>query len=326
MDEAAHRAIKAKVRKPIGTRVASWYDKNDMRKVAAAAFAFACLVGVTLYEMTNAALGGVLFAKGVVPPFFAFLMGAGLVVGYIGFHRSASEKYRAKQWYTAGRATIAAVLFAVVSLFLVFSNTASKTGMTAKDAVESNSLRAELILERKELYPRTTDNHKAQLEALALVTQRQIESFEAEAVGWQLGTPAPPGSDEPAQIATPAQCAKNLQPRPRILCNELNGSADSMGKRNEIILHEAALAQFERDRLRLNEINGILKDLPRVEGQAHWQSMQDVTFGAFTADFFRIFGAALISLVLLIGAGFGWDIFFEAKEAEEAEAEGKVVT
>lgn len=321
IDEAAHRALRAKVRQPLGTRVASWYDKNDMRKVAAAVFAFACLLGVTAYEMSNAALGAVLFAKGVIPSPIAFVLGAGLVVGYIGFHRSASEDYRAKQWYKAGRATIAAVIFALVSLFFVFSNTSSKTGMTAQQAMETNTKRAELVIERDDLYPRTTENFKAQTQALINVTNRQIESFEAEAVGWDLSETKMVDGETVTEAATPTMCARNLRPRARIICNELNGSSEGIGLRNELLLHEAAMAQFERDSARIKEVNGMLARMPRAEGQAHWQAMQDVSMGAVSSETFRIFGALFVSMFLLLGAGFGWDLFFEARQAEKKEQE-----
>lgn len=304
------RAQNANVKLTTGQKIRRWIEKQSPVAVFFAALQLVALIAFTLFEAHNSGRGWIMITNGAAPWFLAYSLGVGMTIGYLSFHRKAAEELRAGRKDKGGQAAIVAVICTALALFGVFSNVASKTSVSASAATENNTDRAILLAEIRQLEAEVTPESVAQTEALADVTRRQIGSKEAEAIGWGLKAGA-----------TIEECANDLRPRQRQLCNTLNGSDNSMGLRNELTLHESALDGYRSKSERLEAMRAEVKGMKVEEGAAHWDAMSKITSGAASPDMFRIWGTFLASLGILFILGFGWDSFLEKREEETEEIE-----
>lgn len=306
ISERARRAQAAKTKTPFSVKFSHWYERQSLQGLFFVAFQLAMLIALTAYEAFNSASGWAMIAKGAAPGWLAALFGFGLTIGYIGYHRQASERLRVDNKSAAVRAGIVAVFAALLALFGVFSNLSSKTALAATSASELNLDRADIRADIRLLESEVTPENIANTEALVDVTRRQIKSLEGEAVGW--------GMDE----TTPEACAADLRQRQRQICNSLNGAGDgsTLGLRNELRLNEAALENLRSKAERLETLRAQAANLRQQEGAEHWEAMSRVSMGNVDASSFRIWGTFLASILVLIVVGFGWDAFFERREEE----------
>lgn len=303
------RSQNANVKQGIGQKIKLWAAKQSPVAVFFAALQIVALIAFTLFEAHNSGKGWMMITTGAAPWFLAYALGVGMTIGYLSFHRKAAEELRAGRKDKGGQAAIVAVICTILALFGVFSNVASKTSVSANAASENNTDRALLLAEIRQLEAEVTPESIEQTKALADVTRRQIGSKEAEAIGWGLSAGA-----------TIDECAADLRPRQRQLCNTLNGSDASMGLRNELTLHESALVGYQSKTDRLVELKAKAKGMKQEEGAAHWDAMSKISNGSIGADMFRIWGTFLASLGILFILGFGWDSFLEKREQESEEA------
>lgn len=318
--DVARRAAQANIKPSAWTRLTDWVRKQGGWTLLFVACMLALLLGITILEATNSARGWMKLMTGAIPAWLAFAAGFGLPIGYIGFHRRAMEHWRGVAGVRAEgkafRAAIVAILAMTASLIGVFANIASETEKSSVEALNSNTERSELYAEIQMIERNTSEERMFREQALAEVTRRQIESAEAEAVGWGMEPIPVPGSENETTVATPDQCAQDLRPRQREICNRLNGDDDYMGLRNELFMAEATVAEIERQRGLLDEKREAYKATRHKDGGAHWSAMATIASGTATSDHIRIWGALFIAFVFLLIAGFGWDEFFERAEEE----------
>lgn len=308
MSTLAQRAVNSNTKRSIWDQIKDWSVEADFVEVGFMIIGVAVLLGITLYEAFNAGSGFGMFASGLVPAPIAWIAGVAVTLGYIRFHRQASEKYRAKMHNSGHKHLVVAMIFAFITLFGVFSNAASKTALSANTAKESNTSRTLLLAEQRQLRAEVQPDQLLGYKALVDVTERTILSKEGEAKAWEM----PDG-------ASSEECAQDLRPRQRQLCNSLNGSDDQMGLRNELVMNRAAIETFNVKQKRLGEVDAALADLKFDEKNAHWSSMSKMAGTSADDEFFRIWGTFIVSLCLLIGAGFGWDAVFERLEEDEVD-------
>lgn len=323
MAETINRAVEAEIKPPLFERISEWVRGQGGWTLLFVACMLALLIGITLLEATNSASGWVKLTTGAVPSWLAWLAGFALPVGYVGFHRRSMEHWREPKVDgkdkkgAAFRAAMVAILAMTASLIGVFANISSETEKSATAAMKNNTERSTLYAEIQTLKANTADERLFQLQALLEVTERTIESVEAEAVGWDLYEDRTVDGETTRFVATPEQCGRNLRPRARTLCNRLNGDGgDEMGLRNEVYLHQASLAGIERQREELEVKEDAYRNSSHMDGGAHWSAMAEIASGAAQEDAIRIWGALVVAFIFLLIAGFGWDEFFERTEEE----------
>lgn len=313
ISERVRRAGAAKTRTPWRVRFEQWRENVSLSTLLFVAFQLVMLVALTAYEAFNSASGWEMIARGAAPSWLSSTFGAALTVGYIAYHRKASECHRIGDMAGMRKAAIVAFLGCALALFGVFSNLASKTALTANEASENNSSRTQIIADIRLLESTVTPELISTTTAIVEVTERQIASLEGEAVGW--------GMSE----TSPAACAADLRSRQRSICNSLNGTGDgqTMGLRNELALNKSALENLGTQAERLAVLKKQLSGLSQIEGQAHWEAMTKISAGNVEASSFRIWGTFIASALVLLMLGFGWDSFCEKREQEfgiDAEA------
>jgi outer membrane murein-binding lipoprotein Lpp len=342
VDKSARMAIEAQVKVPIhrqfwrgmkraGASVSAWWDRQPRAVVIISAiFAAAVLTGLTGWEALNSARGWVMLANGAAPANVAFMAGLSVTIGYVVFHRRASERVRkvndlkrkaedeegSVKMYeidraksVAGKAVIAAVVLATLSLFGVFSNLASKTAMTAGKAEEVNSsrteLQADIIILKNDIAALNPDV----LNALLAAKQSQLKSMVAEAKGWGVDNLDPDDG-----------CAADLSQRVRQLCNAANGSVERIGVSAEVAAYEAQIATLKAKQAQLKAKESQLANTAAIEGEEHWKAMSGLTKGKLDPDIFRIWGMFLASMLFLFGAGLGWDELLEEAERRKLKS------
>lgn len=317
VNSAAGSAMNAQIELPWQIRLANWWERQPpLGRVLVSVLTIGLLVVLTAWEANNAGQGWALIAKGTAPYLFAYLGGAAVTVSYVVFHHRAAEQFRkgrgkGKPWQPLATAIIAAVL----SLFGVFANIASKTQVSAATAQEQNTDRAELRAEAKRLQAETSPERINQLEAMIAVNERIIAATLAEAEGWGMDNLDPEGA-----------CAADLKRRQRQLCNRVNGGPDDLGARNELALNQAALEAAKLKAERLKKIRDQLSSMRVQEGAAQWDAMSKIAGDLdrdLAPDDFRIWGSLLASLGFLFLAGMGWDTIIEARaHVEDDDGEG----
>ena len=302
----AQRAIDANTKVSWATKIKNWFSEADLIESAFMVVGVAALVLGTLFEANNSAMGWTMIAKGAAPSGLSFLFGGAMTLGYIMFHRRSSERFRAGKKESAWRHVAVAVGFTLAALFGVFSNTASKTALSANTATETNTTRALLVNELRQLQAQVSPDQLLQYKALRDVTERTIQSKEGEAMAWGM-----------KDGATPLECAENLRQRQRDICNSLNGNDDQMGLRNELVMHKASIETFHIKMKRIEEAKAGLEKAKFTEGNAHWESMSKLTTGSVSDEAVRIWGTFAFSVLILFIVGFGWDAVLEKFEDEE---------
>jgi hypothetical protein len=332
IDKAAQRAMEANVKPPLATRIfrglKKWWDNQPpIVVICFGVVTLAVLVLITGFEALNSARGWVMVTKDAMPSQVAFFAGCSVTIGYVVFHRRASERARdvealrddpspndrairkaeGRMW----KAAAVAIIFASLSLWGIFSNLASKTALVAREANETNGertqLQADIIILENEVDSVNVDL----ISALILSKEAKLASMTAEARGWgMLNLDVAPPKNAPADYPGPA-CLTDLKPRQRDLCNAAHGTVDADGLVGEIAALQADLKQVEAKRDLLSEKRAALLKVHAVEGAEHWNAMNELSAGNVSADQFRIWGMFLASLLFLFGAGFGWDELFE---------------
>ncbi len=332
IDKAAQRAIEANVKPPLATRMFRglnkwWHEQPPIVVIFFGVVTLSVLVLISGFEALNSARGWVMITKDAMPPQIAFFAGCAVTIGYIAFHRRASERARdvealkddpstndrairkaeGRMW----KASAVAIIFASLSLWGIFSNLASKTAMVAREANETNSertqLQADIIILENELDSVNVDL----IGALILSKEAKLASMTAEARGWgmvNLDVVPPKGAstDYPGP-----SCLTDLKPRQRELCNAAHGTVDADGLVGDLAALRSDLKQVEEKTNQLKEKRANLLNVEAVEGAEHWDAMNELSAGNVSADQFRIWGMFLASLLFLFGAGFGWDELFE---------------
>jgi hypothetical protein len=333
LDKAARRAQEANLKVPLHLQVFRglkkwWADQPPVIVILFGMVALAVLVGLTLWEALNSARGWALLAKDAAPQWLAFIAGVAATVGYITFHRRAAENGREvediKERMEADpvpgvkpptrlqlekaegrfwKAGAAAVAFAALSLWGIFSNLASKTGMVSKGAEEVNAERTQLQADIFVLEKEVGSFNGELVTAIITANNARMGSMVAEARGWGMKDLEPDGS-----------CAEDLKPRQRDLCNAVNGSVDQMGLRGEIAALQADIDNHAKKVAELDAKKAELSKQAAVEGNEHWAAMQELSAGNIGADQFRIWGMFIASLISLFATGLGWDELFEQRE------------
>jgi len=340
MDKAARMATEAQVKPALPIRmwrgVVRWWGKQPPVIVI---FFFICAVAVlvlmTGWEALNSARGWVMLAQGAAPAQVAFMAGIASTVGYVVFHRRASERFRsvkeAKRLNPpdpdkveaiesrAIRSTLAAVLMAALSLWGIFSNLASKTALVANEAGEINGARTQLMADIITLENEVEGFNVDLILALKTASESRLAGMTAEARGWgmdNLDVAVPPDADE---TYTGPACLQDLRPRQRELCNAAHGSVNSTGIVGDVAAYNSDLEKHRKRTKLLADKRTELAKIHAVEGQEHWNAMTELSAGNVTPDQFRIWGMFLASLFFLFAAGLGWDELFEEAERRKAK-------
>jgi hypothetical protein len=323
VDKSARMAIEANVKIPLHKRawrgIKTWYGGlPPIVTVFFSIFALAALLGISSWEALNSARGWVLLGKGSAPMPLAFIAGVCVTVGYIVFHRRASERARLVNDLTqegadgfviqrartaANKALVTAVILAALSLGGVFSNLASKSGMAANEAGEVNSSRTQVMARVISLQNDLDNANPELIAALISANESKLASMTAEAMGWGM-----------ADLLPDKGCAQDLMQRQRQLCNAANGSVDQTGTVGQLAALRADMDGYNAKLEKLKSAQALLDTVHAVEGQEHWDSMTALTAGKVGADQFRIWGMFLASVLFLFGAGNGWDELFEQRE------------
>ena len=303
------QATAAQTKMPFSMKVKHWFESRSATEIFLVIMTAAVMIAFTLWESINSANGWMLLAKGVAPIPVAAIAGFAMPIGVFVFHRRSFEFFRAKANDAAIRAVIVTLALTALTLWGVFSNIASKTELSAAQAGEFNQDRALLRSELQALNLEVTDDVYLQAESLVQVTATQIKSTEAEATGWGMADTEPDGA-----------CASDLRTRERQLCNRLNGSDTDMGLRNRLVMAQNNITALDAKKARQAELRTLLAEMPKQEGEFHWQAMSAISGGTVDAGGFRIGGSMFVSLFVLIVLAFGWDLFFEAREDELEEA------
>ena len=341
IDKAAQRAIEANVKPPLMATalrsLSKWWDQQPpIVVICFGVVTLAVLVLISGFEALNSARGWVMVTKDAMPPQIAFFAGCAVTIGYIAFHRRASERARdvealrddpstndrmirkaeSRMW----KASAVAIIFASLSLWGIFSNLASKTAMVARSATETNSertqLQADIIVLENEVDSVNTDL----IGALILSKEAKIASMTAEARGWgMLNLDVVPPKSAPTDYPGPA-CLTDLKPRQRDLCNAAHGTVDADGLVGELAALQSDLKQIALKKDKLSEKRAALLKVEAVEGAEHWNAMNELSAGNVSADQFRIWGMFLASLLFLFGAGFGWDELFEEVQRRKGKS------
>ncbi|MEO0955696.1 MAG: hypothetical protein AAFU81_12220 [Pseudomonadota bacterium] len=319
MAEHMNRAVAAEVKPPLRDRISDWVKRQGGWTLLFVAFMLAGLLGITLIEASNSSSGWrKLIGDGAVPAWLAALGGFALPIFYIGYHRRAMEHWRDSKKVAAFRAGVVAILAMTLTLVGVFANISTATEEAALNAEKSNTERGLLYAEIQTLERETREERLIQEKAMLKVTAEWIASNEAEAVGWGMEpVPLPGGEEGEMTVATPAQCATDLRPRQREICNRLNGDgADEFGLRNELYKTQLVIDEIERKRGVLEEKRKEYAQTEFKTGGATWSSMETIASGTATGDTIRIWGSLIVAIMFLLAAGFGWDEFFERTEKE----------
>lgn len=350
--KSARRSVEMNTKPPLHVKVwrglVRWYD--DQPPVITILFflvAVAILVLLTGWESLQSARGWIMITKDTAPEEAAFLAGCAVTIGYVVFHRRASERYREARGLARKRAAqsrgddkslpkierediddaknrarkafLATSLLAALSLWGVFSNLASKTAITSEYAQEVSSERSQLQAEIIVLKNSVNAFNPELTAALLLAYESQLAGMTAEARGWgmaNLDAVAP--SDPPANYEGPA-CLNDLKPRQRELCNAANGTANKSGIRGEVAALKADLSAQIKKAEELAEKERELAGMEAVEGAKHWEAMQEISAGKVSSDQFRIWGMFIASIFFLFSAGWGWDELFEGLEKRKAK-------
>lgn len=305
------RASEANIKTPWRVKFENWAEKQSKVAVFFIVLQLVALIAFTIFEAQNSANGWVMITKGAAWSVLAWCLGFGLTIGYLSFHRRAAEFLRDGKYGKGFQAAAVAIVCTALALFGVFSNVASKTGLSSQTAQENNLDRAlmkgELRTLESEVQPELIDQYKA----LADITEKRIASTEGEAGAWGMSDTEPDGA-----------CADDLQPRQRVICNALNGSDTGIGLRGDLRQYQLTLEAMQTKTMRMNELRKALADMPEQEGAAHWKAMSSMTSGTVKADVFRVWGSFFASFGIMFILGFGWDSFFEHRE-KELEAVGE---
>lgn len=343
IDKAARRAIESQVKPRWHIRtwrsLSKWWSAQPpIIVIFFAIVAVSALLMISGWEMLNSARGWVLLAKDAAPAELAFAAGCATVLGYLAFHRRASERGREvirlktieppnmmaidQQKSRALRSWAVATVFAALSLFGIFSNLASKTAMVANEAGEVNAGRTQLQADIIILGNDVSSFNEPLIRALITAQESKLASLKAEARGWgmaNLDVLEPEMTEKEKAVYPGPACLTDLRQRQRDLCNAAHGSVNSNGLVGELAALYADLAKHEENRKALEGKRAELASIAAVEGQEHWEAMNGISAGKISADQFRIWGMFLASLLFLFGAGLGWDELFEEAERRKAK-------
>ena len=352
VDKSARRSVEMNTKPPLHVKVWRglvrwWDDQPPVISIVFAIAAVAILILLTGWESIQSGRGWAMVTKDTAPAELAFLAGMAATMGYVVFHRRASERYREAKALrrqkkaqdrgdvTTGpridrddiddatnrgrKAFLTASILAALSLWGVFSNLASKTAITSEAATEVSAERTALIAEIAVTERDVSTFNAPLVEAMLLAYESQLAGMTAEAKGWgmaNLDAVAP--ADAPADYPGPA-CLNDLKPRQRELCNAVNGTANQSGLRGEVAGLMADLERNEQKQKELAEKKEALSKIEVVEGAKHWEAMQELSSGNVSSDTFRIWGMFLASVFFLFAAGWGWDELFENVEKRKAK-------
>lgn len=311
-DSAAVRAMRAEIKTPFHVQAAAWFGKlPPWGDILIAAMVFGMLTLLTAWEANNAGQGLALIAQGTAPWWFAYIAGAAVTIGVVASHRRGQEAERDSDKIAKRKWGSVTVALAIVSLFGVFSNLASKTAVSDRAATDNNERRAALQAEVTTLGAEVTPQQILQLEALIDANERIIAASLAEAQGWGMDDLDPDGA-----------CAADLRARQRQLCNKVNGSVDNPGVRTELDLTRAALEGKRAAAQRLEAAREELSGMTIAEGAEHWSAMSQLAGSVgqdVDASWFRVFGSFLLSVLILIGVAIGWDAALETRQELQEE-------
>lgn len=343
IDKAARRAIEANAKPAWPIRawrglVKWWANQPPIIVIVFGIVAVSALTLISGWEMLNSARGWMLLAKDAAPEQLAFLAGCATVLGYLSFHRRASERGRevsrlkdvqpvdlraveraeSRAWRSWGVAT----LFAILSLWGIFSNLASKTAMVAHQAEEVNDGRTQLQADIIILENDVDAFNEPLILALIKSKESKVASLTAEARGWGMPNldvmPPEMTEEEAAKYPGPA-CLSDLRQRQRDLCNAAHGTIEADGLIGELEAFKADLQKHNENVKALEAKKAELASVAAVEGQEHWDAMSEISAGNMTADQLRIWGMFIASLLFLFGAGLGWDELFEEVERRKGK-------
>lgn len=344
-------AQNVEVRTPWKKKLKAWVDRQGVGGIIMVLFMLGLLLGFTMYEALNSARGWTMIADTAAPVWAAWCFGFVATIGYIGFHRRAGEKARAKKAAEKDaladpyaekpddmpgyeKEIVIMIGCALIALLGVFSNLADKTGTQQMLANESNADRAALRAELTVLERATAEEKFVQQNTMIAILRDTVESLEGEAIGWGMES-IPVLSDAGAPLftvndagqtvakttaATPEQCQADLRTRQRQICNDLNGSGGEFGLRGDLRIEESALVALEAKKARADEIVIELEGMSLESGSQHWDAIAKLLHDQVESSTVRIWLTFLASVIVLMVLGFAWDSFFEGREREIRKA------
>ena len=322
LDKATRLAIEAQVSEPWQERLKGWISRlPPFLQVLAGIFiivAIGALAAATFWEANNAGGGFVMLGKGVAAPWIAYTAGAGFTIAYLVFHRFTAEAMREHRWHSpeVAKPALAALVFGMLSLGGVFANLVDNATNNKSISEQQSEGRASMLADVRVLRLAVNSFSEVQMRAMVEADKRAMSASLAEAAGWGMADLEPDGA-----------CLADLKPRPRQLCNMVNGPDGLIGS---ILQGEAALEAHENTKAALALAERALNAAPEAERTQFWDTASKTVSEAVGDDesqaksaeaFLGIFMLA-ISILTLLGTGLGWDAIFEYLERRGAAKKG----
>jgi hypothetical protein len=322
LDKATRLAIESQVKEPWQETVKRWFSGlPPFLQVLAGVFilvAVGALVAATFWEANNAGGGFVMLGKGVAAPWVAYAAGFGFTVCYLVFHRFTAEAMRMHPLRSAevAKPAFAALVFGLLSLGGVFANLVDNASSNKSISEQQTEGRAALLTDVRALRLQVNSFSEVQMRAMVEADKRAMAASLAEAAGWGMSDLDPDGA-----------CLADLKPRPRQLCNMVNGPDGLIGS---ILQGEAALEAHENTKAALTLAEQALNMAPEAERTQFWDTASKVAAEATGQDeseaksaetFLGLF-MLVISVLTLLGTGLGWDAIFEYLERRGAAQKG----